>query len=57
MQHFPHIQVKIRLVQRDTNVGKSPSLNIRLEKTGPRRKATRAFAPRFPKVKDSFYLK
>ncbi|KAF3438089.1 hypothetical protein FNV43_RR20845 [Rhamnella rubrinervis] len=52
MQHFPHIQVQIRLDQRDNNAGKSPSLNIRLEKTGPRRKAMRAFTPRFPKVKD-----
>ncbi|PON70319.1 Activating signal cointegrator 1 complex subunit [Trema orientale] len=52
MQYFPNVQVKLRLQQRENNGARSPSLNIRLEKKNPRRKASRAFAPRFPKVKD-----
>ncbi|PON68968.1 Activating signal cointegrator 1 complex subunit [Parasponia andersonii] len=52
MQYFPNVQVKLRLQQRENNGARSPSLNIRLEKKNSRRKASRAFAPRFPKVKD-----
>ncbi|EXC06423.1 hypothetical protein L484_004708 [Morus notabilis] len=52
LQYFPHVQVKLRLNRRGVNGGKSPSLNIKLEKKNSRRKSSRAFAPRFPKVKD-----
>ncbi|KAL5544599.1 hypothetical protein UlMin_008383 [Ulmus minor] len=52
LQLFPRIQVKLRLNQKETSSGKSPSLNIRLEKTNSRRNKSRAFVPRFPKVKD-----
>ncbi|KAL5751483.1 hypothetical protein ACOSP7_026086 [Xanthoceras sorbifolium] len=52
LQHFPRIQVKLKLQRRDTDGGKSFRLNIRLEKTNSRRNTSRAFAPRFPKIKD-----
>lgn len=52
LQYFPHVQVKLGLNRREVNGGKSPSLNIKLEKKNSRRKSSRAFAPRFPKVKD-----
>ncbi|KAI9174879.1 hypothetical protein LWI28_024049 [Acer negundo] len=52
LQHFPRIQVKLKLQRRDVDGGKSLRLNIRMEKTNSRRNMSRAFAPRFPKVKD-----
>ncbi|KAM6593870.1 DExH-box ATP-dependent RNA helicase DExH14 [Cannabis sativa] len=52
LQYFPNLQVKLRIQQRKTGSASSPSLNIRLEKRNSRRKGSRAFAPRFPKVKD-----
>ncbi|KAJ0048161.1 hypothetical protein Pint_16233 [Pistacia integerrima] len=52
LQHFPKIQVKLRVQRRDTEGGESLTLNIRMEKTNLRRNSSRAFAPRFPKLKD-----
>lgn len=51
LQHFPNVLVKLRVNRKETNDGKPPSLNIKLEKRNSRRKASRAFVPRFPKVK------
>nr|XP_010936311.1 DExH-box ATP-dependent RNA helicase DExH14 isoform X2 [Elaeis guineensis] len=50
LQHFPRVQVKLKLQVEDGK--KPPSLNIRLEKTNSKRLTSRAFAPRFPKIKD-----
>lgn len=48
---FPRVQMKIKLQRKDDDDGKDPSLNIRLEKISSRKNRTRAYAPRFPKVK------
>nr|KAJ0203753.1 hypothetical protein LSAT_V11C500237010 [Lactuca sativa] len=49
LQHFPRIQVKLKIQGRDVGA----SLNIRLERSNSnRRKSSRAFTPRFPKLKD-----
>ncbi|KAK6925104.1 Helicase, C-terminal [Dillenia turbinata] len=52
LQHFPRIQVKLKLRKSDKDDEKSSILNIKLEKTNSKQKNSRAFAPRFPKVKD-----
>ncbi|WCJ35849.1 Activating signal cointegrator 1 complex subunit 3 [Euphorbia peplus] len=52
LQRFPCIKMKIKLQRKDTNGAKSRVLNIRLEKTNSRQSTSRAFVPRFPKVKD-----
>ncbi|EOY22054.1 hypothetical protein QUC31_007545 [Theobroma cacao] len=52
LQYFPHIQMKLKLLKKGPESEKSLQLNIRLEKTNLRRNASRAFAPRFPKLKD-----
>uniref|UniRef100_A0A2N9HEA5 Activating signal cointegrator 1 complex subunit 3 n=1 Tax=Fagus sylvatica TaxID=28930 RepID=A0A2N9HEA5_FAGSY len=52
LQHFPCVQVRLKLQRRDTDGAKSPTLNIRLEKINFKRNKSRAFTPRFPKVKD-----
>ncbi|XWS51215.1 hypothetical protein CRYUN_Cryun12cG0157700 [Craigia yunnanensis] len=52
LQHFPRIQMKLKLLKKGTESEKSLQLNIRLEKTNLRRNASRAFVPRFPKLKD-----
>ncbi|KAJ0973942.1 hypothetical protein J5N97_015907 [Dioscorea zingiberensis] len=52
LQHFPRIQVNMRLQKSDNEGSKPPVLNIKLEKTNFRRSTSRAFTPRFPKVKD-----
>ncbi|KAI3673352.1 hypothetical protein L6452_39470 [Arctium lappa] len=51
LQHFPRIQVKLKIQGRDVGSDNNPSLSIRLEKSN-RRKSSRAFTPRFPKLKD-----
>ncbi|KAM7267618.1 hypothetical protein ACFE04_009784 [Oxalis oulophora] len=51
LQHFPRVQVKLRLIKKDANNGKL-SLGIRLEKINAKKNSSRAFAPRFPKLKD-----
>ncbi|KAH1074615.1 hypothetical protein J1N35_026943 [Gossypium stocksii] len=52
LQHFPCIRVKLKLLKKGTESKKSLQLNVRLEKTNLRRNMSRAFAPRFPKIKD-----
>ncbi|XP_072988680.1 DExH-box ATP-dependent RNA helicase DExH14 isoform X2 [Typha latifolia] len=52
LQYFPRIQLKVRLQNKDAGVSKSPVLSIKLEQTNSRRSTSRAFAPRFPKVKE-----
>ncbi|XP_062168571.1 DExH-box ATP-dependent RNA helicase DExH14 [Alnus glutinosa] len=52
LQIFPRVQVKLKLQRRDIDGGKASTLNIRLEKINSKWSTTRAFAPRFPKVKD-----
>ncbi|XP_076881517.1 DExH-box ATP-dependent RNA helicase DExH14-like [Bidens hawaiensis] len=51
LQHFPRIQVKLKIQGGDDGNDNAPSLSIRLEKLN-RRKTSRAFTPRFPKLKD-----
>ncbi|KAM3703462.1 hypothetical protein ACJW30_04G098400 [Castanea mollissima] len=51
LQHFPIVQVRLKLQRRDTDGAKSPTLTIRLEKINFKRNKSRAFTPRFPKVK------
>nr|GEV18926.1 DExH-box ATP-dependent RNA helicase DExH14 [Tanacetum cinerariifolium] len=51
LQHFPRIQVNLRIQGRDDGSDNIPSLSIRLEKSN-RRKTSRAFTPRYPKIKD-----
>ncbi|KAL5723148.1 DNA helicase [Ranunculus cassubicifolius] len=48
LQHFPRVQVRFNVQHRD----QSHVLNIRLEKMNYRQSSSRAFVPRFPKVKD-----
>uniref|UniRef100_A0A5B7ARQ6 RNA helicase n=1 Tax=Davidia involucrata TaxID=16924 RepID=A0A5B7ARQ6_DAVIN len=52
LQQFPHLQVRLKLQRRDPDSGKFFTLHIRLGKTNSRRKTSRAFVPRFPKVKN-----
>lgn len=51
-QIFPRVQVKLKLQRRDIDGGKASTLNIRLEKINSKWNTSRAFTPRFPKVKD-----
>lgn len=51
LQHFPRVQVKLKVQKSDTDGG-TFSLNIKLAKMNSNRKTSRAFAPRFPKIKD-----
>ncbi|XP_057988384.1 DExH-box ATP-dependent RNA helicase DExH14 isoform X2 [Hevea brasiliensis] len=52
LHHFPCIKTKLKLQKTDTDGKQSLSLNIKLEKTNSRKGTSRAFVPRFPKVKD-----
>ncbi|XP_010258071.1 PREDICTED: DExH-box ATP-dependent RNA helicase DExH14 isoform X2 [Nelumbo nucifera] len=52
LQHFPHVIVKLKLQRRDPEGMKASILNIKLEKINSQRKTSRAFTPRFPKVKE-----
>ncbi|CAN0876921.1 DExH-box ATP-dependent RNA helicase DExH14 [Linum grandiflorum] len=52
LQQFPRIQVKLKLQNKGAGDRTSLALNIRLEKMNFRQSTSRAFAPRFPKVKD-----
>ncbi|KAG5536474.1 hypothetical protein RHGRI_024039 [Rhododendron griersonianum] len=52
LDHFPRVQVRLKLQKRNPDDGKAITLNIRLEKTNSHRKTSRAFTPRFPKLKD-----
>ncbi|XP_059642764.1 DExH-box ATP-dependent RNA helicase DExH14 isoform X2 [Cornus florida] len=51
LQLFSRVQVRLKLERKDHEGGKL-TLNIRLEYTNSRRRTSRAFTPRFPKVKD-----
>ncbi|KAJ8451475.1 hypothetical protein Cgig2_017866 [Carnegiea gigantea] len=50
LRRFPRIQMKLRIQNKDD--GSRSSLNVRLENVDTKRKTSRAFTPRFPKVKD-----
>ncbi|KAL0421948.1 UNVERIFIED_CONTAM: DExH-box ATP-dependent RNA helicase DExH14 [Sesamum latifolium] len=52
LQHFPRIQARIKVQKRTAGDNPGVSLNIRLEKANRHKKTSRAFTPRFPKVKD-----
>ncbi|GMQ10899.1 hypothetical protein CsSME_00053719 [Camellia sinensis var. sinensis] len=52
LEQFPRVQVRLKLQKRNPDAGKAFNLNITLEKTNSRRKQSRAFTPRFPKLKD-----
>ncbi|XP_075100776.1 DExH-box ATP-dependent RNA helicase DExH14 [Nicotiana tabacum] len=52
MQHFPRIQVRLKIQKKESNGGKIFTLNIRLEDANTRRRTAKAFTPRYPKVKD-----
>ncbi|KAE9467176.1 hypothetical protein C3L33_00910, partial [Rhododendron williamsianum] len=52
LDHFPRVQVRLKLQKKNPGDGKAITLNIRLEKTNSHRKTSRAFTPRFPKLKD-----
>ncbi|KAF6165077.1 hypothetical protein GIB67_000661 [Kingdonia uniflora] len=52
LQHFPLIEVRLKLQQRDGDSAKSTSLTIKLEKINSRHATSKAFVPRFPKVKE-----
>ncbi|KAG6687042.1 hypothetical protein I3842_11G050800 [Carya illinoinensis] len=50
--HFPRVQVRLKLQRKGNDDAKASTLNIKLEKINSKRNASRAFTPRFPKVKD-----
>ncbi|KAF7806252.1 DExH-box ATP-dependent RNA helicase DExH14 [Senna tora] len=52
LHHFPRVRMKVKLQGKDTDSGRSRTLSIRLEKINSRRHSSRAFVPRFPKIKD-----
>ncbi|KAJ1402777.1 Winged helix DNA-binding domain superfamily [Sesbania bispinosa] len=52
LQHFPHVKMKLKLQRRETDGEQSHTVHIRLEKTNSRRHSSRAFVPRFPKIKE-----
>ncbi|KAL5077954.1 hypothetical protein RYX36_016938 [Vicia faba] len=52
LQHFPNVKMKLKLQERETDGEKSHIINIRLEKLNSRRHSSRAFVPRFPKIKE-----
>lgn len=49
---FPRVQAKVKLEKGEAERATSPVLNIRLEKINVKHSTSRAFTPRFPKVKD-----
>ncbi|GAB4846226.1 activating signal cointegrator 1 complex subunit [Ancistrocladus abbreviatus] len=52
LQHFPHIWMKLKLQRKDKDGRASFTLNVRIENGNTRRRSSRAFVPKFPKVKD-----
>ncbi|KAE9599497.1 putative DNA helicase [Lupinus albus] len=52
LQHFPRVKLRLNLQRRDNDSDRSHTLQIRLQKTNSRRHSSRAFVPRFPKIKD-----
>ncbi|KAK3150861.1 hypothetical protein QOZ80_3AG0238710 [Eleusine coracana subsp. coracana] len=51
LQHFPCVDVKVKLQDEKEGQSKPPILNIRAQLKNSRRSTSRAFAPRFPKAK------
>jgi activating signal cointegrator complex subunit 3 len=52
LQLFPRVQVRLQVQRSRPGSENRQNLNIRLEKINSQRKSSRAFVPRFPKVKD-----
>ncbi|XP_042499431.1 DExH-box ATP-dependent RNA helicase DExH14 isoform X2 [Macadamia integrifolia] len=52
LQLFPRVKVRLQLKRRDSEDAKHVILNIKLEKKNSKCKTSRAFAPRFPKLKE-----
>nr|GMD32590.1 DExH-box ATP-dependent RNA helicase DExH14 [Ipomoea batatas] len=52
LQHFPRVQVRLRIQRRDSGDNRSHTLNIRLENINTSRRTSKAFTPRYPKIKD-----
>ncbi|CAK7322804.1 unnamed protein product [Dovyalis caffra] len=52
LQNFPFIRMKLKVEKKDIDGRKSLALKINLEKTTSKQNRLRAFAPRFPKLKD-----
>ncbi|XP_047939428.1 DExH-box ATP-dependent RNA helicase DExH14 [Salvia hispanica] len=52
LQHFPRIQVRLKVQKRTAADNSGTRLNVRLEKTNRHKRTGRAFTPRFPKLKD-----
>lgn len=52
LQNFPCIRMKLRVEKKDIDGRKSLALKIKLEKTNRKQNRSRAFTPRFPKLKD-----
>ncbi|KAG6412853.1 hypothetical protein SASPL_125545 [Salvia splendens] len=52
LQHFPRIQVRLKVQKRTAADNSGARLNVRLEKTNRHKRTARAFTPRFPKLKD-----
>ncbi|KAF2937977.1 hypothetical protein DAI22_03g087400 [Oryza sativa Japonica Group] len=51
LQHFPCVDVKLKLQNEDKDQSRPPILSIRLQMKDARRSTSRAFSPRFPKAK------
>lgn len=52
LQRFPTIHVQLKVQLRNSGSGEGLRLNVRLKKSNSDPRNSRAFAPRFPKVKD-----
>ncbi|KAF9667696.1 hypothetical protein SADUNF_Sadunf15G0050500 [Salix dunnii] len=52
LQNFPCIRMKLKVEKKDIDGRKSLTLKIKLEKTNRKQNRSRAFTPRFPKLKD-----
>ncbi|GMH17017.1 hypothetical protein Nepgr_018858 [Nepenthes gracilis] len=52
LQHFPCIQTKLKLQRKVKDGASFFTINVRLQNVNTQRNTSRAFAPRFPKVKD-----
>lgn len=52
LKNFPHVRVQLKVQTKDSGSGEALALQVRLEKLNFSHRTSRAFAPRFPKVKD-----
>ncbi|KAI5648291.1 hypothetical protein M9H77_34296 [Catharanthus roseus] len=52
LQYFPRMRVQLKVQRRDSDGDEGLRLNIRLERSNSGHRTSRAFVPRFPKVKD-----